>query len=342
MPDPLLTVSHLSIAFPSKASAPFNKLLLAVRDVSFEIYSNELLALVGESGSGKSLSSLSLLNLIPAPGRIATGTICFDGQNLLTLNEPAMRRIRGRQIAYIPQDPMTSLNPVLTIGSQLMEILRHHLHLDDAAARARAIELLDLVRIPHAAERLSEYPHQFSGGMRQRVLIAMALACQPKLLIADEPTTALDVTVQAQILDVFRDLRAQMNLTVLLITHDLGVVAEMADRVAVMYAGRIVEVADVAALFHKPAHPYTQALLSSIPRLANQWLKPIDGVPPSLNEIPEQGCAFFPRCLLRLPQCETDSPEEFVLQTGTEGARHTTECHWAQQQDITWLKTGSG
>jgi len=287
----------------------------AVDGVSFSVAPGETLAVVGESGCGKSVTSLSILRLIASPpGRIVEGSIRFQGQDLLALSERGMRDIRGNEISMIFQEPMTSLNPVLSVGRQITETLTLHRGLSREAAKARAIEMLRLVGIPEPASRLRQYPHEFSGGMRQRVMIAMALACDPKLLIADEPTTALDVTVQAQILDLMRQLKARTGTAIILITHSLGVVAEMAQRVIVMYGGRKVEEAPVGALFATPRHPYTRALLSSVPRLRSSLagngkarLAEIAGVVPSLKEaIP--GCIFAPRCRHASEPCRQSYP----------------------------------
>ena len=287
----------------------------AVDGVSFSVAPGETLAVVGESGCGKSVTSLSILRLIASPpGRIVEGSIRFQGQDLLALSERGMRDIRGNEISMIFQEPMTSLNPVLSVGRQITETLTLHRGLSREAAKARAIEMLRLVGIPGPASRLRQYPHEFSGGMRQRVMIAMALACDPKLLIADEPTTALDVTVQAQILDLMRQLKARTGTAIILITHSLGVVAEMAQRVIVMYGGRKVEEAPVGALFATPRHPYTRALLSSVPRLRSSLagngkarLAEIAGVVPSLKEaIP--GCIFAPRCRHASEPCRQSYP----------------------------------
>jgi len=289
----------------------------AVDGVSFTVGRGEAVAIVGESGCGKSVTSLSIMRLIASPpGRIVKGRVLFEGRDLLHLSEPEMRGIRGNAISMIFQEPMTSLNPVLTIGHQIAEALV--LHQDSSRGRAaqRAIELLRLVRIPDAERRASQYPHQLSGGMRQRVMIAMALACEPRLLIADEPTTALDVTIQAQILDLMRELQRKTGAAIVLITHDLGVVAEMAERVVVMYAGRKVEEAPVTELFAHPRHPYTRGLLDSIPRLGagehgetrgRTRLAEIAGTVPSLLE-PIVGCAFAPRCRYAVARCRTDAP----------------------------------
>ena len=299
----LLQVRHLQTHFPTRAG-----LVRAVDGVSFYLDRGELLGLVGESGCGKSITALSIMRLIAPPGRIVAGEIDFDGQNLLALSDAAMRAIRGNDIAMIFQDPMTSLNPVFTVGEQIAEALRLHRKLARAAARQAAIEAMKEVAIPDPERRVNDYPHQLSGGMRQRVMIAMALACDPKLLIADEPTTALDVTIQAQILELLNDLRKTRELGVLLITHDLGVVAEVADRVAVMYTGRIVEESPTDELFARPKHPYTEGLLRSVPKLTaehvvkKERLETIEGVVPSPTELPP-GCHFAPRCSYRLPRC---------------------------------------
>lgn len=279
------------------------------------------MGLVGESGCGKSLTSLAILGLVPKPGRIASGQIWFDGQDLTQLSNDALRRLRGSQIAMIPQDPLTSLNPVYTIGNQLSEVLMLHKGLSKDDALKASIAMLDRVQVPNAKGRIHEYPHQFSGGMRQRVMIAMALCCEPKLLIADEPTTALDVTVQAQILTLMRELQQELGMAVLLITHDLGVVAELCQNVAVMYAGRMVEQADVNTLFKNPSHPYTQGLMASLPMPGKQRLIPIEGQPPALNEIP-QGCSFEPRCDKRFDPC----PLAFPASTSLSDA-HTVSCY---------------
>ena len=312
MPEagPLLEIDGLKTHFFTR-----DGIVRAVDGVSFSVAPGETLAVVGESGCGKSVTSLSIMRLIASPpGRIVEGTIRFQGTNLLDLSEREMRDIRGNDISMIFQEPMTSLNPVLTIGRQITETLTLHQGLDRAAADARAIEMLRLVGIPDPAQRLKQYPHELSGGMRQRVMIAMALACDPKLLIADEPTTALDVTVQAQILDIMRLLKSKTGAAIILITHSLGVVAEMAQRVVVMYGGRKVEEAPVGALFATPRHPYTQALLGSVPRLGSSLadndkgrLAEIPGVVPSLKEaIP--GCIFAPRCTHATPRCREEYP----------------------------------
>jgi peptide/nickel transport system ATP-binding protein len=317
---PLLEVEGLKTHFFTR-----DGVVRAVDGVSFSIQPGETLALVGESGCGKSVTSLSILRLIASPpGRTVAGAIRFNGRDLLGLTERAMRDVRGNEISMIFQEPMTSLNPVLTVGRQIAEALVLHRGLARSQATARAIEMLHLVNIPEAARRASEYPHQMSGGMRQRVMIAMALACDPKLLIADEPTTALDVTIQAQILDLMRALKAKTGAAIMLITHDLGVVAEMAQRVVVMYAGRKVEEARVDDLFARPRHPYTRGLLNSIPRLGAKSgrarLAEIPGMVPSLRE-PIAGCAFATRCPYAVERCRVEAPP---LEARAEG--HTVAC----------------
>jgi len=283
----------------------------AVDGVTYDVQEGETLGLVGESGCGKSVSALSILRLIPnPPGKITNGEIFFEGEDLLKMDEEEIRHIRGNRIAMIFQEPMTSLNPVLTIGRQLTEALELHLRMDRAAATKRAAELLDMVGIPSAAARLSEYPHQFSGGMRQRVMIAMGLSCNPKLLLADEPTTALDVTIQAQILELMARLSRELGTAVVIITHNLGVVARYADRVNVMYAGKIIETASAAELYANPRHPYTIGLLKSVPRLdetRKDRLQPIEGSPPDLVNIP-RGCSFAPRCTYKIDKCTEETP----------------------------------
>jgi peptide/nickel transport system ATP-binding protein len=294
--------------------------------VSFSVQPGETLAIVGESGCGKSVTSLSILRLIASPpGRTVAGSIRFNGRDLLALPEPQMRQVRGNEISMIFQEPMTSLNPVLTIGHQIAETLVLHRGLSSVDAMGRAVELLKLVNISEPARRATEYPHQMSGGMRQRVMIAMALACDPKLLIADEPTTALDVTIQAQILDLMRALRDRTGAAIMLITHDLGVVAEMAQRVVVMYAGSKVEEAPVGALFARPRHPYTQGLMNSIPRRGagvalRKRLAEIPGMVPSLRE-PIAGCAFATRCTYAVERCRSHAPP-----LETKGDGHTVAC----------------
>ncbi len=295
----------------------------AVDGVSYDVREGETVALVGESGCGKTVSALSMMRLVAAPaGRIMAGEIFFKGQNLLVLDEEAMRKIRGREIAMIFQEPMTSLNPVLSIGRQLTETLEIHLGLSPAEARGRAEELLALVGIPDPARRLSQYPHQFSGGMRQRIMIAMALSCSPSLILADEPTTALDVTIQAQILELMKDLSRRLRVAMLIITHNLGVVARYADRVNVMYAGKIIERGTAREIYANPRHPYTLGLLRSVPRLdepRRSKLNPIDGQPPDLVRLPP-GCAFAPRCRYAVTRCASEVPPLLPVGPGHESA----------------------
>ena len=300
---PLLTVDHLTTGFDTNG-----RFVPAVIDASFHVRKGETLGLVGESGSGKSLTALSIMGLIQQPGRIESGKILFKGRDLRSLSEREMQNVRGAEIALIFQEPMTALNPVFTIGNQIEETLLVHRRATRRTARQRAIELLDAVRVPEPDKRVRDYPHQLSGGLRQRALIAMALACDPELVIADEPTTALDVTIQAQILDLLREMQSRLGLALLLITHDLGVVAEMADRVAVMYAGRIVEEAPVRALFRDPKHPYTRGLMGSIPGGApGTRLVAIPGTVPAPGSLPP-GCCFTPRCPSRFEPCSTAHP----------------------------------
>jgi oligopeptide transport system ATP-binding protein len=283
----------------------------AVNGISYHIDEGETLAIVGESGCGKSVGVMSLLRLIPIPpGKITGGEVWFENKDLLKMTDDEIRQVRGNRIAMIFQDPMTSLNPVLTIGFQISEALTLHMGMDKAAARKRTVELLELVGIPKAADRLDDYPHQFSGGMRQRVMIAMGLSCNPQLLIADEPTTALDVTIQAQITDLVKRLRDEIGMAIIWITHDLGVVAGLADRMIVMYAGFIVEEAAVKELYGNPRHPYTVGLLGSLPRLDAQRihrLTSIEGLPPDLIDLPA-GCPFYARCKYRIDRCISENP----------------------------------
>jgi peptide/nickel transport system ATP-binding protein len=300
---PLLAVEHLTTGFEIGG-----RFVPAVIDVSFSVAPGETLGLVGESGSGKSLTAFSIMRLVEPPGRIEQGRLIYKGRDLRALSEREMQDVRGGEIALIFQEPMTALNPVFTIGSQIEETLLVHRRATRRTVRARALELLEAVSIPDPARRIREYPHQLSGGLRQRALIAISLACNPSLVIADEPTTALDVTIQAQILDLLRDLQRRMGLALLLITHDLGVVAEMADRVAVMYAGRIVEEAPVKVLFEDPKHPYTRGLMASMPGGApGTRLRAIQGTVPPLGQLPP-GCAFAPRCPERFDPCPTAPP----------------------------------
>jgi oligopeptide/dipeptide ABC transporter ATP-binding protein len=314
--EPLLQVEGLTTAFPVDG-----RLVPAVTDVSFEIRRGETLGLVGESGSGKSLTAYSILRLVPPPGRITSGRLRFEGHDLGTLPEREMRHVRGARIALIFQEPMSALNPVLTIGYQIAEAMVVHGLGTWRQARARAVDLLASVRVPDPERRAREYPHQLSGGQRQRVLIAIALACRPALLIADEPTTALDVTIQAQVLDLLRTLKRELDLSLLLITHDLGVIAQTADRVAVMYAGRIVEQGNVREVFHAPHHPYTRGLLASLPgATAGARLPAIEGSVPALGAT-GGGCAFAPRCPRRFTPCDLHVPPSIAL-----GADRSVRC----------------
>ena len=283
----------------------------AVDGISYDVQEGETMGLVGESGCGKSVSALSILRLIPSPpGKIVGGEVLFDGENLLKVDEEEIRHVRGNRIAMIFQEPMTSLNPVLTIGRQITEALELHLKMDRNASNRRAAELLEMVGIPEAHARLNDYPHQFSGGMRQRVMIAMALSCNPRLLLADEPTTALDVTIQAQILEIMARLSREFGTAVVIITHNLGVVARYANRVNVMYAGKIVESSSARELYGNPRHPYTLGLLRSVPRLdeaRRDKLVPIEGLPPDLANVPK-GCSFYPRCSYHIERCLQEEP----------------------------------
>jgi len=321
----LLEVQDLQTQFSTSGGV-----VRAVDGVSWDVQEGETVALVGESGCGKSVSALSVMRLVAAPaGRIVGGRILFKGRDLLTLSEEEMRKLRGREIAMIFQEPMTSLNPVLTVGRQLTEGLEIHLGLDASVARRRAAELLAMVGISDPERRLPQYPHQFSGGMRQRMMIAMALACNPSLILADEPTTALDVTIQAQILELLKDLSRRLGVAMLIITHNLGVVARYADRVNVMYAGRIVERGTARELYANPRHPYTLGLLRSVPRLdvpRRQRLDPIEGQPPDLTRLPP-GCAFGPRCTFRVERCGREAPPL----TPIDGQGHVSACWEAER-----------
>ena len=301
----LLQVKNLIVEFPHRRGT-----LWALDDISFDIAPGEILGVVGESGAGKSLTGAAIIGLLEPPGRIAGGEILLDGEAIHELSGEAMRRLRGRRIAMIFQDPLTSLNPLYTVGEQLVETMLTHLELTPAAARERALALLDEVGIPAPAQRIDHYPHQFSGGMRQRVVIALALCAEPELIIADEPTTALDVSVQAQIIALLRRLCRQHHTAVMLVTHDMGVIAETADRVAVMYAGRVVEIGPVDEVVRAPAHPYTRGLMGAIPVLGDEVerLVQIDGAMPRLDAIPP-GCAFHPRCAAAFARCRIECPE---------------------------------
>jgi len=311
--DQLLAVDGLRVEFWTERGT-----IHAVNGVSFQIRAGETLGVVGESGCGKSVTALALLGILPRAGRVVGGHAMFDGRDLLVLSDAELRRIRGRQIAMIFQDPMTSLNPVLTVGRQIREALETHFGMHRKAAQARVVELLERVGIPGARQRVGDYPHQFSGGMRQRVMIAMALACEPKLLIADEPTTALDVTIQAQILQLLRDLVAEHQMALVLITHDLGVVAGMCERVNVMYGGMFMETGRADQIFARPRHPYTLGLLQSVPRLdagRRQRLQPIEGVPRNMLQ-PPQACPFQPRCRYEVEQSRLDVPPLVEIEPG--------------------------
>ncbi|MGI8781580.1 MAG: ABC transporter ATP-binding protein [Solirubrobacteraceae bacterium] len=319
MSEPLLEVSQLAVGFDTD-EGPVH----AVNDISFTLREGEALAIVGESGSGKSVTALSIMGLVPSPpGRVDAGSVRYKGRELLGASERDLRRIRGREIAMIYQDPMTSLNPALTVGRQITEIVRHHLGLDRRQAADRAAELLTLVGIPNAAGRLGEHPHQFSGGQRQRILIAMALSCDPAVLIADEPTTALDVTVQAQIIELVKDLRERLGMAIVWITHDLGVVAGLVDKVTVMYSGYAVEQAPLRELFAQPSHPYTVGLLRSLPTFGGdrRRLTPIPGSPPDQARRVES-CPFAPRCDWVIDRCR----EEFPALAGV-APDHGVACH---------------
>lgn len=305
MPDPLLEVRHLRVEFPARRGT-----LLALDDISFDIAPGEILGVVGESGAGKSLTGSAIIGLLDPPGRVTGGEIRLAGRRIDNLPYEAMRQVRGRSIGAIFQDPLTSLDPLYTVGQQLVETIRTHLPLGAAEARRRAVHLLQETGIPAAEERLDQYPHQFSGGMRQRVVIALALAGEPRLIVADEPTTALDVSIQAQIIALLKRLCKEHGAAVMLVTHDMGVIAETCDRVAVMYAGRIVEIGPVAAVIHAPAHPYSAGLMGSIPAMDQDRprLLQIDGAMPRLNAIPP-GCAFNPRCPRVFDRCLVERPE---------------------------------
>jgi peptide/nickel transport system ATP-binding protein len=300
----LLEVKHLKVEFPTRRGT-----LTAIDDVSFSIAPGEILGVVGESGAGKSLTGAAIIGLLEPPGRIAGGEILLNGKRIDNLPYEAMRKIRGREIGAVFQDPLTSLNPLYTVGQQLIETIQTHLDLDHAKARQRAIDLLKETGIPAAEARIDHYPHQFSGGMRQRVVISLALAAEPKLIVADEPTTALDVSIQAQIIQLLKRLTKQHGSACMLVTHDMGVIAETCDRVAVMYAGRIVEIGPVQQVIHSPQHPYTKGLMGSIPSMAEdrERLLQIDGSMPRLNAIPE-GCAFNPRCPQVFDKCKSVRP----------------------------------
>lgn len=308
--DNILQIKNLSTSFFTHVGE-----VKAVRDISFDLKRGEALGIVGESGSGKSVTMFSVMKLLVDTGKIINGSVLFDGQEITTMKEKEMKEIRGNNIGMIFQDPMTSLNPVLKIETQMIEALKFHKGMNTVEAKKVAVDMLKLVGIPSPKKRMKQYPHEFSGGMRQRVMIAMALSCQPKLLIADEPTTALDVTIQAQILELLKDLREKMNTSIILITHDLGIVADLCDRVNVMYGGCIVEKGTTREIFNNPKHPYTWGLLDSVPNpktLTKERLKPIDGQPPDLLN-PPKGCPFAQRCSYAMEVCMQKMPEEFKI-----------------------------
>lgn len=318
-----LSLENLQVEFKT-----FGGEVQAVRGVSLDLYKGETVAIVGESGCGKSVTANAIMGLIPQPpGRIKAGKVVFKGRDLTKLRKAELRKIQGVDISMIFQDPMTALNPTLRIGEQLTEGLRTHRKISKSEAKKKAIEMLDLVGISNPEERLKQYPHQFSGGMRQRIVIAIALICEPELLIADEPTTALDVTIQAQILELFEEIQAKTGVSIILITHDLGVVAKIADRIAVMYAGKVIEVGDKREIFYTPQHPYTQGLLNSVPRLdlKEEELQPIDGTPPDLFS-PPTGCPFAARCPFAMDVCERVYPETTMLTS-----QHEVDC-WLQDE----------
>jgi oligopeptide transport system ATP-binding protein len=325
--EPLLSIRDLAVEFRTE-----DGIVHAVDGISYDVFPGETLGIVGESGSGKSVSTMALLGLIPQPpGRIVSGTAVFEGQDLLKMSRRELRKFRGEEVAMVFQDPMTSLNPVLKVGYQLGEAIKtHHPKESDASVKKRVVDLLTLVGVPNAEVRANQHPHEFSGGMRQRAMIAMAIANSPSLLIADEPTTALDVTIQAQVLEVLKTVQQETRAATILITHDLGIVAEMCDRVLVMYAGRVVEAGDVHSIFRSPRHPYTVGLLDSLPKLTEdeEWLRPIPGSPPSLIKVPT-GCAFHPRCFLSQgrERCREEVPPLKVV----EGGGHSAACHFSDE-----------
>ncbi|MFZ3472662.1 ABC transporter ATP-binding protein [Streptomyces sp. 4.24] len=328
---PLLEVRDLHVEFHTR-----DGVAKAVNGVNYSVSAGETLAVLGESGSGKSVTAQAIMGILDMPpGKIPQGEILFRGQDMLKMSFEERRKLRGQKIAMIFQDALSSLNPVLTVGYQLGEMFRVHRGLSKKEARLKAIELMDKVKIPAAKERVDDYPHHFSGGMRQRIMIAMAIALEPDLIIADEPTTALDVTVQAQVMDLLAELQRELNMGLILITHDLGVVADVADKIAVMYAGRIVETAPVHEIYKRPAHPYTRGLLDSIPRLdqKGQELFAIKGLPPNLLRLPT-GCSFNPRCIAAQDVCRTDIPllQPVSEQDGTELVGRHSACHFWKEQ----------
>lgn len=321
--EKVLEIKNLHVSFDT-----YGGTVKAVRGVEFDLHKGETIAIVGESGCGKSVTSQSIMRLIPkATGRIADGSILFKGNDLTKLKESEMRKIRGSEISMIFQDPMTALNPTITVGEQITEGIMQHTKATKQQAKQKAVEMLELVGISSPKERLKQYPHQFSGGMRQRIVIAMSLVCEPEVIIADEPTTALDVTIQAQILELFRDIQRKTNVSIILITHDLGVVAQVADRVVVMYAGKVVEAGTRREIFYNPQHPYTKGLLNSVPRLDLEGgdLIPIPGSPPDLFS-PPTGCAFAPRCPYAMEVCDRVHPSDTIISEG-----HHTSC-WLQDE----------
>jgi oligopeptide/dipeptide ABC transporter ATP-binding protein len=325
VPDPVLSIRDLVVEFKTE-----DGVVHAVDGVSYDLFPGETLGIVGESGSGKSVSTLALLGLIPQPpGRIVSGTADFKGRDLLKLKKKELRRVRGNEVAMVFQDPMTSLNPVLTVGKQLGESIKTHFPDEKKeVVKQRVIDLLKLVGVPNAETRYAQYPHEFSGGMRQRAMIAMSITNSPALLIADEPTTALDVTIQAQVLEVLKRVQEETHAATILITHDLGIVAEMCDRVLVMYAGHIVEAGDVETIFRAPRHPYTIGLMDSLPKVTEdeEWLRPITGSPPSLIDLPP-GCPFHPRCFLARERCRQENPPLAPV----EGSAHQSACHFSEE-----------
>jgi len=325
VPEPLLSIEDLVVEFKTE-----DGVVHAVDGVSYELYPGEILGIVGESGSGKSVSTLALLGLIPMPpGKIVSGSAMFKGRDLLKLKKRELRKVRGNEVAMIFQDPMTSLNPVLTVGRQLGEAIKTHFPDEKPdVVKQRVIDLLRLVGVPNPETRYSQYPHEFSGGMRQRAMIAMGMSNSPSLLIADEPTTALDVTIQAQVLEVLKRVQHETEAATILITHDLGIVAEMCDRVLVMYAGHIVESGTVEMIFRSPRHPYTIGLMNSLPKLTEdeEWLEPITGAPPSLINLPP-GCPFHPRCFLARERCRQENPPLAPV----EGSTHLSACHFSEE-----------
>jgi oligopeptide/dipeptide ABC transporter ATP-binding protein len=327
VPDPVLSIRDLTVQFGTE-----DGVVRAVDGISYDVYPGETLGIVGESGSGKSVSTMSILGLIPQPpGRVVRGEAMFKGRDLLKLSKSQLRRVRGNEVAMVFQDPMTSLNPVLKVGHQIGEAIKaHHPGENDGPIKRRAVELLQLVGVPNADRRYDQYPHEFSGGMRQRAMIAMAIANQPALLIADEPTTALDVTIQAQILEVLKKAQDETHAATILITHDLGLIAELADRVIVMYAGKIVEFGDVNTIFESPRHPYTVGLMDSLPRMNvdEDWLRPIPGQPPSLIMRPP-GCPFHPRCFLSQGRLRCREEEPPLRPIGE--SAHLSACHFAEE-----------